>query len=321
MATGLGYGGQFVGGQYVMPGKQLREPVALQRQKFDTQAILLGAEQNLARVGAERGNWELQRDKELWQMQKQKAQANKNLAGDFLSAWTSEVADFKKMFTGEMQAGQGGILGELKGISDQIGKEYESFKTTYQPYIEEFIGAGRDEARARREIAGSLKDQAIPDYAGVEGRARADVAGQSAIARREAQREMMGMGINPNAGKFGALTRKSYLDEAKATAISMNLARRGEKERAGDFGLKTMSLLDPAKTASVGMNLQSMGQGMLSQKANVAGQFANVADTYGKNVINPMGTLAGYQLAQNTAGLPTQFQNMAIPYQREQAAA
>lgn len=304
MALDIGYGQTNVAGQWVMPGEALRDPYDLQLQRFSTEKALNQAQMDMAKVGTQRSKWELNRDKELWNLQKQQAMANKNLAGDFLNKWSGEVADFKKMFTGEIKEGQGGILGELKGISDQIGKEYEAFKTDYGDTIKDFIGAGREEAQARRAITGQLKSQAIPDFAGVEGRARADVASQSAIARSEQQRQMMGMGVSPNAGKFGALTRKSFLDEAKNTAINMNLARRGEKERAGEMGLRTMAVLDPSKTASVGLNLQGMGQGMLTQKANVAGQFANVADIYGKNVLSPMGTLAGYQLGQQNSAIP-----------------
>lgn len=300
-----GFGGSNVAGQYLGASEtQLRDPYELQINRFGTEMALNKAQKDMAKVGTQRGKWELQRDKELWDIQKKQALGQKNLAGDFLNKWSSEVADFKKLFTGGIKAGQGGILGELKDVSDKIGQEYESFKTTYGDTIREFIGAGREEARARREIVGSLKGSAIPDYESVEGRARADVAGQSAIARREQQREMMGMGVSPNAGKFGALTRKSFLDEAKNTAINMNMARRGEKERATGTGLALMGQLDPSKTANVGLNLQAMGQGMLKQKADIAGQFANVADIYGKNVINPMGTLAGYQLAQQNQAIP-----------------
>lgn len=295
--------GGYVYGQYLKPGERLRDSYELQNQRQSTEYGLLKSQSNLAKTASTRANWELQRDREAWDMQKSQAAAGSKLAGDFLSAWSSEIKDFKKMFTGGGSAG-GGILGEIKGVSDKIGAAYDSFKTDYGPAGKEMIEGAREEAMARRGMVSQLEDVSKADYEGAEGRAAADVAGQSEQARGEMAREAMSFGIDPSAGQFGALTRKSFLDEARNTAVAMNQARRGEKERVAGTTMGALSVLDPSVSGKMGLDIANTGTRMLEAQAGVQGQYAGVADIYRKGVMEPMGTMAGYQLGKNVSATP-----------------
>lgn len=284
---------------------------------------LSAAQQNLARSADLQARWNLQQQQEAWDLKKKTAEASGKLAGDFLSAWTGAVgqtgAFYNQLISG-ITSQEGGLLsgamGELNELTDYIGQEYETYKQTFGGTSEEFIGMARDEARMRRELGLELKDLSEADYEGVTGRAAADVGAQSEMARESDAREMMGLGIDPTSGKFGALTRRSYLDEAKNTAIAMNLARRGEKERISELKGMTMGMLDPTKTASVGLNLNAQGQNLLGLQGGLvkAGVDAKTSETkvlgdlasgYAQNVTKPFGEMAGYLVGKSGGlGLP-----------------
>ena len=120
---------------------------------------------------------------------------------------------------------------------------------------------------------------------------------------------MMGYGIDPTAGKFGALTRKSYLDEARNTAIAMNLARRGEKERVSEAQLKIAQTADPrisgglalgiseggAKLATTAADVYKSGAEAISAQTNA---LTNLTSSYGQNVVSPYAEMAGYFMGQ-----------------------
>jgi len=289
-------------------------------QTFPNYAEAQAAELQLTqeRTRTEAGTWALGREKEAWELQKKSTTATANLTKQFLDQWGVGMADLKgfyeKILSGETGGAAGGVLGDLQS---KIMEEYESFKTEYQPMEREFFGQAREELGVRKELVGQMRELARPDYAGVAGRAAADVTGQSEMARQAEQRKMMSMGIDPTSGRFGALTRRSFLDEARNKAISMNLARRGEKERISGITGQALELTDPSKTAGIGLGLQARRTGMLETAASIGKTQADILKTkadiiggYAENVVRPYGefggTLLGYGIGRGGGmGVPS----------------
>ena len=136
------------------------------------------------------------------------------------------------------------------GIPDPVGASTESL---------EAILAQMQERQA--EFSTWLSEQGT-DIGGAVGRAAADVTGQSEISRQSEARRMLGMGIDPTSGRFGALSRRSALDEARNKASAMTRARRIETERGR--GLR--------------MRGEEQMTGMLGDIGQVAGGIADIQE-------------------------------------------
>jgi len=235
-----------------------------------------------------------------------------------MSEWSSSMKGLKDiygktfdaLFGGGTTGGAiGGQVAKLNELGDLMTQEYKTYRETWGDTEKTFMEQAEFEGKARGEAIGTLKELGRPDYAGATGRAAADVAGQSEIARQSAAREMMGYGIDPTAGKFGALTRKSYLDEARNIAIAMNLARRGEKERVTEAQLKIAQTADPrisgglalgiseggAKLATTAADVYKSGAEAISAQTNA---LTNLTSSYGQNVVSPYAEMAGYFMGQ-----------------------
>jgi len=288
---------------------------------------LEAAQTNLARSADLQARWNLDQQQEAWDLKKKSAETSGKLAGQFLNQWSSSVAgmgDFYKQLVGGISGESGpmaGQMGKLNELTDMVGKEYQTYKSDYGDMSKEFLGNARDESRIRRDLGMQLKDMSDPEYANVTGRAAADVGAQSEMARQSSARQMQGMGIDPSSGRFGALNRQSYMDEARNTAVAMNLARRGEKERATNLKGQVLGMMDPSKSANIGLGLNKQGQNLLGiqgelAKAGVAAQTAqtkvlgDIGTSYAQNVTKPYGEMAGYFLgASGGQGLPSQIGN------------
>ena len=291
---------------------------------------------NLARSADLQAQQNLRLQQEAWDFKKSSAVASGKLAGQFLNQWSSSIegmGGFYEDLIGGISGESGpmaGQMGKLNELTDMVGKEYQTYKSDYGDMCKEFLGNARDESRIRRDLGMQLKDMSDPEYANVTGRAAADVGAQSEMARQSSARQMQGMGIDPSSGRFGALNRQSYMDEARNTAVAMNLARRGEKERATNLKGQVLGMMDPSKSANIGIGLNQQGQDLLGQqgelaKAGVAAQtsqtkvLGDIGTSYAQNVTKPYGEMAGYFLgASGGQGLPSQigsYQTQQIPGQ------
>jgi len=245
----------------------------LRPEQIQSLSDLYGLKQEGIRTQA--GEFALQQQKEAWELQKQQAGATANLTKQFLSQWGVGMEKLGSMYD-KILSGETGGAGRLGDLTDKIMQEYEEFKTEYQPMEREFFEEAQEELGARRELRGQLQQLATPDYEGAAGRATADVAGQSEMARQAAAREAMSMGLDPTSGRFGALTRKSYLDEARSRAIAANLARRGEKERVAGLTTEAMGLIKPSETAAVGLGIQKGRTGLLTTAGELGKAEADI---------------------------------------------
>ena len=284
------------------------------------------AKTGLALTAAEQARFDLKQREEAWELKKRSAVEGSKLASKFLGEWLTAMKDVKGIFGGAstfmkdaMKFITGGGTGSApSGFDDvivQLKNSYQDYQKNYAPAAKQFIQAGLQEQAMRTGAIGRLEQYATPDYAGVRGRAAADVSGQSELERAAMERKLLSMGIDPSSGKFGALTRKSYLDQARNTAIAMNLAARGEKERAATVTAQEASLLNPASTAGVGLNIANMGSTILGQqaaletakvnaetaKARTIGDLATgmgtLATGYARSVMEPTAEMAGFYAA------------------------
>ena len=292
----------------------------MQRIQYDRATNTWGTPEQIAEqyqlrqegIRTEAAGWSLQQQKEAWQLQKQQSVQTANLTQQFLSQWGTGMEDLKDLY-GRILSGETGGSGPLADLQTKIMEEYESFKTEYQPMEREFFQAAREELGVRKELIGGMRELARPDYEGVAGRAGADVTAQSEMARQAEARRTMSLGLDPTSGRFGALTRRSFLDEARNRVIAMNLARRGEKERVAGVTGQALQLTDPSLTAGIGAGIQERRTGMLGTAADIATAQAGVQKAqaemvggYARDVVRPYGevgfTLLGRQIGQ---GVPT----------------
>lgn len=307
------------------------------------------AKTQLGLTAAEQAAWNLKKDREAWELKKKQAKKAGELSSKFLGQWSDTINKVGSMYGGTMNflrkiAGQIGKIDTstsgaikfdikipgLEGVMDEIKQSYSEWKSQYQPIGQEFLQRSLEQMKKRDEMLGALGRAATPDYAGVAGQAATDVKTQSEMQRQEMARKLLAMGIDPTSGKFGALERKGALQEAKNVAIAMNLARRGEKERATALQAKIAGMYQPGEAARIGAGLVKMGpellktQGALGKSmADIAaeaarirteqiraktaqiGALTNIARTsgqliggYAQNVMQPQGEIAGYYLGQ-----------------------
>lgn len=297
------------------------------------QALKVNQKQ-MATTASNTASWQLAQAQEAWDLKKKQADQSSKLASEFLTAWTGSLGDMKNMYqsafdtltglTGSIQSQTTGTMGKLTEISDMIGKEYENYRTAYGGAEDEFLGAAREEAQIRQGLVRGIQDASKADYEGVEGRAAADVAGQSDTERQAEARRLMSLGVDPTSGRFGALTKKSSMDEARNTAIAMNVARRGEKERVTNLALEGTKILDPQKTGGMAIAIRKGGNEMLTNQAGVLGKVADVetartkaitdiaatqgqmTNMYSQSIAQPYGEMAGYFMGQAGGAIPMQ---------------
>jgi len=291
------------------------------REAREAESSLLGSQVNLADTASQQARWDLQLSKEQWDFQKKQAAAAGQFATKFMGEWSSAMKGLKdiygKTFDAIFGTGEGGAIGgqvgKLNELGDLMTQEYKDYRERWGETEQTFMEQAKVEGQARGQAIGQLQEYARPDYAGVTGRAAADVKGQSEIARQSAAREMMGYGIDPTAGKFGALTRRSYLDEARDTAISMNVARRGEKERAAGVSLDIAKTADPRISGNLALGISRGGGELARTAADVYGAgaqaisaqtsaLANLTSSYGSQVVSPYAEMAGYFMG--AGGIP-----------------
>lgn len=299
---------------------------------------------SLADTAANQAMFNLQKSQEAWDLKKKQAASSSKLASSFMSQWSSSLNDVKGMygnvtnlinsaikgFSSGGGSGSGGVkIPGFDNVIKTMQNSYNDYQTNFEPAAKKMLSSAAQEQDMRMGAAHRLDQYATPDYAGVRGRAASDVATKSEAARAALDRQLMSTGADPNSGKFGALTRKSYLDQAKNTAIAMNTASRGEKTRAANTSLAEMNALHPELTAGVATNILGTGQKMLGQQGalvksaadvatakmnantarmnalgNMVNTAGNLATGYSNNVTQPLSEAAGYFLGQGGA-LPT----------------
>jgi len=304
-------------------GLNYNQQAALDQRNINAQSA---AKTELAKTAAEQAKQDLQQSAEAWELKKAQATQGAKTASEFLANWSTSLKNVGDMYGGAMDmiknitksmasgASGGSASGTgIPGFDDVIGQmknAYQDYQTNYAPAAKEFLSQAQAEQTQRTGALTRLDQLATPDYEGARARAITDVGAQANLAREANQREMLGMGVDPTSGKFGALTRKSYLDQAAAEADAANKAVNAEKTRSAALTTQEAALINPNATAQTGINIAKGGTDLLTNEANMMTAASN-ADTAR---INSMGALA------NTVGnLATGYSNAVVNPQAEMA--
>lgn len=196
-----------------------------------------------------------------------------DMANEFLKQWGNINDSVLNTLNETIDSiGSGGSYpgsGQMQALISRIGEQADLYDEKYGGLEQESIDAAKEATGQRRELASQYMDLADPDYEGVAGRASADVRSASEQAMGAQARQAMGYGVDPTSGKFGALTKKSYLDQARNEAIAMNLARRGEKERVSGMTERGLQLIDPGLSAGIAQDIAQTRKGMTTTQADL----------------------------------------------------
>lgn len=306
---------------------------------FETQQrnLQTEAQTKLAQSAAEMAAFQVEQARQEWALKRQQAQEGSKLAAQFLTSWNDSLKGLEGMFgkamdfiagtgTGKGGSGGGGALdNQFSTIINRLQESYEDYRTKYAPTADYILNQAKEQYQTQAGALGQLQALARPDYVGARARAASDVAQQAAGAREALQKQLLSYGIDPTSGKFGALTRRSYLDQAKTTALAENLAVNAEKERAAKLNVQIASLVNPSQTALAGAQLAGLGTNLLTKQADVlatqadvekaktqaaaslANAMGNLATGYSQAVVQPRATLAGYFLGTSGGALPSNF--------------
>jgi len=147
----------------------------------------------------------------------------------------------------------------------------QRYETVFRPVEDQFIKKATEYDSPERQ-------------AQMAAEARADVTSSAAQQREAGQREAASMGLNPNSGRFGGLTRSQDLGTALAAAGAQNTAR--ERVRATGLALT-------ADVANMGRGLpaQASQAAALGLQGMTAG--AGTAGAAAQTSINTMGMGVG----------------------------
>lgn len=198
---------------------------------------------------------------------KESAQLSKEAADNQL-AFSKEQYDFLKPYIQkQLQTGQDVATQQQTDAaksSDRADQQWSQYQTTFQP-IEEKM------AKEAMEY-GNAADQ---EHAA--GQAATDVTQQFQSQRSAAQRQLMSMGVKPNAGNFMAANREMDASEAAARAAAMTGTRQATKDK--------------------GVSLRAGAAAFGRNQTNTAGQQVGLATGSGSAATQSAGAGVGSTMA------------------------
>lgn len=246
-----------------------------------------------------------------------KKQALKNkadtaaLTKDFLSKWGS-INDSALKVLQDAVSGTTSSTGNsgLDSILADIKGQVSAFETNYGGMTKTAMEGAMGDIATKRGLAENVATMAKPDYEGVAGKAATDTAAQSELARGAEARQAMSYGVDPTSGKFGTLTKKSYMDEARDKVTAMNRARSAEKTRSIGATTAAAGLINPSESASIASNLMSQKSNLLGLETDTAKAVSSAdvarseAKTSAANAMTNIGQQYG-SLGSTLLGLQT----------------
>ncbi|MGI9141847.1 MAG: hypothetical protein ACR2IJ_01535 [Fluviibacter sp.] len=158
-----------------------------------------------------------------------------NIRQEDMDALTNKVIE-QQLSTQEQQAGW-------------ATEDRARYKDTFQPLEDQFIQEANNYGSPERQAQAAAE-------------AKADVMSASETQKAITQRQMASMGINPNSGKFQAISRAGDVNTALASAGAQNNARTMVRDKG--LALKADAV--------------NMGKGLPSQSAAAAGLGLNAGN-------------------------------------------
>lgn len=231
------------------------------------------------------------------------AEANAQIAKEALDWYKqmyAEQAPLREQAAARANAVSDAQLASMQQ-NDAISRDYWNYQqSTFRPLERALVSDAQNyDTEARRNAAAS--------------KAVADVAQQMDAAQSQQQRQMMRMGVNPNSGRFAAMSTQMEVAEALGKATAANKARDqvelqgyARKMDAANLGRGLAS--SQATSAGVALNAgnssATTGQMPLTQAQSAAqtmGQGFNTAIQANNSAGNIYGTMATAQ-ANNQYG-------------------
>jgi hypothetical protein len=231
------------------------------------------------------------RQAEIDALTKSVAEKTLKLAEDN-SAYTRAQTD-KSLAIAEEQLGLGRQVAQKQLDSadwqDGIARaDRERYESVYRPVEDQFI----EEA----STYGSPERQAEAAAA-----AMADVRTAGAASRSAAQREAASLGINPNSGRWGGISRAGDLGESLATAGAANAARTAVRDKG--LSLKADIANLGRGVSAQALNTAAGATNTQNSALNASNAGAGMAIGAGNNAISNMGAAAGGEAAALGTGL------------------
>jgi hypothetical protein len=222
--------------------------------------------------------------------------ASSQMTNEFLSKWGDMNSKALEVLTGSLSGTltgntpASGIYGDL---INNIQTQIKDFDTNYGDTTKQLMDTTMADINTRRGLVTNLTNMAQPDYEGVSGKAAADVGTQFETARGEMARDAMSYGVDPTSGKFGALSKKSTLGEARAKVEAMNRARGGEKERSAGLMTGAINAIDPSTSAGLATSLMNQRTGMLGLQTQAANALTTAEKAKSDTALGIANTIAG----------------------------
>jgi hypothetical protein len=246
------------------------------------------------------------------------------MSKQYLDQWNKGLEQAGGMYNsaiGEITKAQGmvsdaykDISGNLGKMSEDIGKEWETMKTTYGDIKGDLIGATKESLGQRGELRRQFMDLTRADEEGEASRAMTDVAAMSEAGRKAEAMRLQGLGIDPTSGRGRSAMRLSRNDEVRNKVMAANKARGAEKERVAGLTAQGLQLIDPSQDINAATAIQDMQNRLLQSRsnlevnranvqgnlasttANLASQRGNLATGFAQNVVAPKGDMGATQL-------------------------
>lgn len=169
---------------------------------------------------------------------------------------------------------------------DMNKQQWDEYQRDYEPLNQQVIADSKnyDSVAKQNQAAGQANADVVQAYTKLKG---------------EQDRQMAGMGVNPNSGKFVALNGQMGLSQALADAGAQNTARQNLVNQGAQYRLNVMNM---------GKGIpQTVNSGMY-EAGNLSGDAAKIQDglavqtakgvgDLGNNLMNAYKT---YQTGQNT---------------------
>lgn len=195
-----------------------------------------------------------------------------NAAAEANAAISKEALDFYRQAYEEQAPARQQAADRAQQVSDAQLASMRQNQRISQDYADYQSNTFRPMERAIVDEANNYDTTARRDEAA--GAAIADVSQQAAAARDIQQRNMARMGVNPNDGKFAAMTSQMTMQEALGKAAAGTQARR-QVETQG-FARR--------------MDAANLGRGLASNQATSAGIALNAGNSAANTGQMPMQT-------------------------------
>lgn len=249
-----------------------------------------------------------------FESQQEQARLAAQFAQDFLSQWNQSAAETKGIFNTAMASIEElqPFVDKISEYGDDIGQlitdtqaDLATYREKYSPLETKAMETSMMALGTQQEMMGQLQELSRPDYAGVSGRAKADVGMEAELGRRAEARSLQGFGLDPTSGRYRGSMRSSRVSESLNKVLAANAARIAEKNRVTGVVQGGLQVVDPSKMGGdISKQIQTGGMDYSKLVGSLAETGAGVQKTAGE---------FGSKLATTQAGLAESYGKTMMP--------